>query len=476
MNDPDDNDHFHDECGVFGIIGHPDAAAIASLGLHALQHRGQESAGIATADGRDIHLRKHMGLVAAAFPADVIKTLPGTAAIGHVRYSTAGDSTLLNAQPMKCLYAHGAIAIAHNGNLVNTGTLRQQLMARGHLFQSTSDSEILLQLVASHYSPSLQDRVAGMMTEARGAYSVVVLTQDQMAAARDPYGFRPLVLGRLDGAPVVASETTSLDLIGATYEREIEPGEVFLAGPDGESSIHPVRAPRLARCVFEQIYFARPDSVIFGRQVNTLRTEFGRQLARECPVPDADVVIPVPDSGTPAAIGFSQQSGVPFAMGLIRSHYVGRTFIQPEQKIRHLGVKLKLSPVGEVMKDRVVVVVDDSIVRGTTSRKIVEMLRSRGARAVHLRISSPPTRWPCYYGIDTPSRNELIAARIDSLDEIARELTADSIAYLSAEGVHQVVSGGNGDGYCDACFTGNYPVPVENGYSPRGGDPRPDKR
>ncbi len=459
----------HDECGVFGIYGHPDAATLGYLGLHALQHRGQESAGIATSDGEDVRLYKQMGLVADVFNVDVLKTLTGTSAIGHVRYSTAGSSTLLNAQPMKCMYAGGSIALAHNGNLTNFATLRHQLLARGHLFQSSSDSEILLQLVAAHYAPTLTDRVAAMMTQARGAYSLVILTADQMLAVRDPHGFRPLVLGRLDGAPVVASETTSLNLIGATYEREIEPGEIFVAGPKGETSSQPITSPRLARCVFEQIYFARPDSIVFGKQVNTTRTEFGRQLAREQPVPNADVVIPVPDSGTPAAIGYAEQMNVPFAMGLIRSHYVGRTFIEPEQRIRHFGVKLKLAPVPEVLKDRVVVVVDDSIVRGTTSQKIVEMVRARGAREVHMRISSPPTRWPCFYGIDTPSRKELIAARLESLDEIARELTADSVGYLSVEGMHRVVSGGGGDGYCDACFTGRYPVPVEDQYSPHGG-------
>ncbi len=458
----------HDECGVFGIYGHPDAATISYLGLHALQHRGQESAGIATSDGQELKVYRQMGLVADVFNADVLKTLTGSAAIGHVRYSTAGSSTLLNAQPMKCIYSGGSIALAHNGNLTNFASLRHQLLARGHLFQSSSDSEILLQLVAAHYAPTLGDRVAAMMTQARGAYSLVILTADQMLAVRDPHGFRPLVLGRLEGAPVVASETTSLGLIGATYEREIEPGEIFIAGPNGETSCSPIKAPRLARCVFEQIYFARPDSVVFGRQVNTLRTEFGRQLAREQPVQNADVVIPVPDSGTPAAIGFAEQLNIPFAMGLIRSHYVGRTFIEPEQRIRHFGVKLKLAPVAEVIKDRVVVVVDDSIVRGTTSQKIMDMVRSRGAREVHLRISSPPTRWPCYYGIDTPSRKELIAARIESLADIAQELTADSVGYLSVEGMHQVVSGGGGDGYCDACFTGRYPVSIEDQYAPRG--------
>ncbi len=455
----------HDECGVFGIHGHPEASTIACLGLHALQHRGQESAGIAATDGQEVRLHRQMGLVADVFPPEVLKNLGGTSAIGHVRYSTAGSSTLLNAQPMRCIYSGGTIALAHNGNLTNFATLRQQLLSRGHLFQSSSDSEILLQLVAAHYAPTLRDRVAAMMTQARGAYSLVILTAGKMLAVRDPHGFRPLVLGRLDDAPVVASETTSLNLIGAAYEREILPGEIFIAGPDGEASYSPVTAPRLSRCVFEQIYFARPDSIVFGRQVNTVRSDFGRQLAIEQPVPGADIVIPVPDSGTPAAIGFAQQSNVPFAMGLIRSHYVGRTFIEPEQRIRHFGVRLKLAAVPELLKDRVVVVVDDSIVRGTTSQKIVDMVRLCGARQVHLRISSPPTRWPCYYGIDTPSRKELIAARLASLDEISRELTADSVGYLSVRGMHLAVSGGSGDGYCDACFTGHYPVPVEDALS-----------
>lgn len=463
----------HDECGVFGIFGHKDAATIAYLGLHALQHRGQESAGIVSSDGETLHLYRQMGLVADVFSADVLKRLPGASAIGHVRYSTAGSSTLQNAQPMRCTYEGGSIALAHNGNIVNFRHVREGLMRRGHVFQSSSDSEALLHLVAASQAEGLPGRVAQMMQQARGAYSLAILTPRELVAVRDPHGFRPLVLGRLDGATVVASETTSLNLIGATYEREVLPGEIVVVDGAGVRSWLPLEPRRPARCVFEHVYFSRPDSVVFGKQVYLVRKEFGRQLARECPVPGGEVVIPVPDSGTPAAAGFAQESGLPFEMGLIRSHYVGRTFIEPEQRIRHFGVKLKLAPVPEILRDRVVVVVDDSIVRGTTSRKIVEMVRSRGAREVHLRISSPPTRWPCFYGIDTPSREELIAARIDDLSVLAGELTADSVGYLSPEGMHQVVSGGDGEGWCDACFTGNYPVPAEDGYAPH--SDRPDR-
>jgi amidophosphoribosyltransferase len=454
----------HDECGVFGIFGHEGAATIAYLGLHALQHRGQESAGIATWNGDKISLYRQMGLVGDIFTQETLALLPGDCAVGHVRYSTSGSSSLLNAQPMLCQYAGGDLALAHNGNIVNCGSVKRNLMDDGHLFQSTSDSEVLLQLVASARAPTLAERVAEMMEKARGAYSLVLLGRDEMVAIRDPYGFRPLVIGNLNGSTVVASETTSLDLIGAEYEREVEPGEILVINRKGRESFMPVRAPRLARCVFEHIYFSRPDSVVFGSQVYTTRNLFGRQLAIEAPVPGADVVIPVPDSGVSAAIGFSKESGTNFEMGLIRSHYVGRTFIEPEQRIRHFGVKLKLSPVESVLRDRIVVVVDDSIVRGTTSRKIVQMLRAKGAKEVHLRISSPPTRWPCYYGVDTPSREELIAARLQTNEEIAAEMTADSVGYLSLRGMHKVVSGGAGDGWCDACFSGRYPVPPEEDY------------
>ncbi len=457
----------HDECGVFGIFGHEGASTLAYLGLHALQHRGQESAGIACWGTDKVSIYKQMGLVGDIFTADVLAKLPGDRAIGHVRYSTAGASSLLNAQPMLCQYSGGDLALAHNGNIVNSDTLKRRLMNDGHLFQSSTDSEVLLHLVAAHRGPTLSDRVAAMMEDARGAYSLVLMGRDEMVAARDPYGFRPLVLGTLDGATVVASETTSLNLIGAIYEREIEPGEILVVSRAGRTSLRPVRAPRLARCVFEHIYFSRPDSIVFDRQVYTMRSLFGRQLALEQPVPNGDVVIPVPDSGVSAANGFAREAGIPFEMGLIRSHYVGRTFIEPEQRIRHFGVKLKLAAVEAVIRNRVVVVVDDSIVRGTTSKKIVQMVRANGAREVHLRISSPPTRWPCYYGIDTPCRDELIAARLHETADIARELTADSVGYLSINGIHKVVSGGSGDGWCDACFSGRYPVPPEDGYSTR---------
>lgn len=464
----------HDECGVFGIWGHKDAATITYLGLHALQHRGQESAGIVTSDGETLHEYRQMGLVADVFTANVLHGLPGRSAIGHVRYSTAGSSTLLNAQPIRCVFDGGSLALAHNGNLPDFAALRAGLMRRGHVFHSSSDSEVLLHLIAASEAGSLVGRIRHMMTQARGAYSIVMLTGRELVACRDPQGFRPLVVGRLDGAPVVASETTGLDLIGATYEREVEPGEILIADEAGERS-HPMPAPAPgatpaapARCVFEHVYFARPDSLVFGRQVYLVRKELGRQLAREQPVPGAETVIPVPDSGVGAAVGFAEQAGLPFEMGLIRSHYVGRTFIEPESRIRHFGVKLKLNPVRAVIEGRSVVVVDDSIVRGTTSRKIVQMVRSAGAREVHMRISSPPTRWSCYYGIDTPSRDELVAARIPDMHPLACELTADSVGYLTAPGMHHAVSGDpEGTGYCDACFTGRYPLPVPEGYDPK---------
>lgn len=452
--------HFHEECGVFGVFGHPDAATVAYLGLHALQHRGQESAGIVTSDGHTLHLYRQMGLVADVFTAEALKRLPGSAAIGHVRYSTAGSSTLQNAQPIRALFHGGELAIAHNGNLPNCNRLRRELMARGHIFRSTSDTEVLLHLLSSS-SGSLLERIATMMRVAPAAYSLVMLTTDRLVALRDPHGFRPLVIGRLDGAVVVASETTSLDLIGASYEREIEPGEVVMVSGEGKVETHyPLPRMEPHRCIFEYIYFARPDSLVFGRVTYAVRKEMGRQLAREQCVPYADMVVPVPDSGVAAAIGYAEEAGLPFDMGLIRSHYVGRTFIEPEQGIRHFGVKLKLNPVRELLRGRCVVVIDDSIVRGTTSRKIVQMVRNAGAREVHLRISSPPTSWPCYFGIDTPLRDELIAARISSIKDLAAELTADSVGYLSVEGMHRAV-GSNGDGFCDACFTGHYPVPLE---------------
>jgi amidophosphoribosyltransferase len=464
---------WHDECGVFGVVGHPDAATLTYLGLHALQHRGQESAGIVTSDGQSLHMYKQMGLVADVFTQDVLKTLPGNAGIGHVRYSTAGSSSLQNAQPIRAMFQGGSLALAHNGNLPNCNRLKADLMRRGHIFRSSSDTEVLLHLLSSAEG-ALLERIGSMMRQAPAAYALVLLTTDSLVGLRDPHGFRPLVLGRLDDAVVVASETNSLDLIGATYEREIEPGEVIVARAGGRIESHkPLPPVEPRRCVFEYIYFARPDSLVFGRVVYGVRKGLGRQLAREQPAPGADLVIPVPDSGVAAAAGYAEGSGLPFDMGLIRSHYVGRTFIEPEQRIRHFGVKLKLNPVSGLLRGKSVVVVDDSIVRGTTSRKIVQMVRGAGAREVHLRISSPPTRWSCFYGIDTPCRDDLIAARIGSLDALATELTADSVGYVSVEGMHGAVSAGNGEGFCDACFTGRYPVPVEEGYSPHADRSRP---
>jgi len=460
-------DTFRDGCGVFGIYGHPEAVTLTYLGLHALQHRGQESAGIVSSNGHKLSAHKGMGLVADVFSADILKKLHGFSAIGHVRYSTSGASTFQNAQPIKCMFRGGELALAHNGNLVNFHALRDFLMQKGHIFQSSSDSEVLLHLIASEGGNDIVEGLMRTMKLAQGAFSIVLLGLDFLVAVRDPRGFRPLCIGWLDGSPVFASETTSLDLIGATYEREVMPGEIIVASRSGVEHFIYEGGEALSRCVFEFIYFARPDSIVFSKQAYEVRKELGRQLALEKPVRNADVVIPVPDSGVAAAIGYAQALDLPFDMGLIRSHYVGRTFIEPEQKIRHFGVKLKLNPVNAVLQDRVVVIVDDSIVRGTTSRKIVEMVRSKGAKEVHLRISSPPTRWPCFYGIDTPSKDELIASRLESEEEIARAVTADSVGYLSVEGMHRAISGKPvNNGYCDACFTGRYPVQVEPSYSP----------
>jgi amidophosphoribosyltransferase len=460
-------DKMKDECGVFGVwaLGQSDEAAnFTYLGLHALQHRGQESAGIVSTDGRALHVHRGMGLVADIFTADVLTRLPGGAAIGHVRYSTAGASHLKNAQPIAIQYAGGAVAVAHNGNLVNAEALRSELEAQGSIFQTTSDTEVILHLMA-RVKPerasvaSTEHHVGAVRAALRrvsGAYSLLFLTERAMIGVRDPHGFRPLVLGKLKGNWVLASETTALDLIEAEYVREVEPGELVVvdgAGLRSERLDADARPQRLGRCIFEHIYFARPDSVLFGRSVYEARASFGRQLAKDHAVP-ADVVIPVPDSGVPAAIGYAEAAGLPFKMGLVRSHYIGRTFIEPQQSIRHFGVKLKLNAVRGVLEGKRVVVVDDSIVRGTTSRKIVKMIRAAGASEVHLRISSPPTAWPCYYGIDTPTRQELIAAS-HSIEEIATYVTADTLGYLSIPGLYAAL-GESREGYCDACFTGEY--------------------
>ncbi|MFP2907353.1 amidophosphoribosyltransferase [Pyxidicoccus sp. 3LFB2] len=445
-------------CGIFGIVGHAEASNLTYLGLHALQHRGQESAGIVSSDGNSLRAHRQMGLVADIFDAPVLAGLPGQAAIGHVRYSTAGGSAIKNAQPLFVQYAGGQCAIAHNGNLVNAAELKEQLEADGAIFQSDADTEVILHLLARSKQPTFEQKLVEALRRVKGAYSILVLTQDKLVAVRDPMGIRPLVLGRMkEGAYVLASETTALDLIEADIVRELEPGELLVIENGVMRTSKPFAEPkRLAQCIFEHVYFARPDSTLFGNNVYEVRKRLGMQLAREQPA-EADLVIAVPDSGVPAAIGFSQQSGIPYDVGLIRSHYVGRTFIEPQQSIRHFGVKLKLSAVRQVLKGKRVVVVDDSIVRGTTSRKIVKMIKAAGAVEVHLRISSPPTKWPCYYGIDTPSRQELIAAT-HTTDEIAKYVTADSLGYISIEGLGTAVGDPKRDKFCTACFSGQYLV------------------
>jgi len=451
------DDKFHDECGLFGIWNHAEAANVVYLGLYALQHRGQESAGIAAADGAGLHLEKAMGWVADVFGPERLRRLPGPAAIGHVRYSTAGSSNLKNAQPITATTARGPIAIAHNGNLTNAEALRREMERDGAIFQSTSDTEVILHLLARAPAGPLEDQLAYALGRVTGAYSLVLLTPDALYAIRDPHGFRPLTLGRLHDAWIVASETCALDLLEAETVREVAPGEILAISAAGLRSFKPFPATERLQCVFEYVYFARPDSVLWGRTVHRVRKALGHQLAREHPV-EADIVIPVPDSGTGAALGFSEESGIPYELGLIRNHYVGRTFIEPKQGIRHFGVKVKLSPVRETLEGRRVAVVDDSIVRGTTSRKIVKMIQSAGAREVHVRISSPPIQWPCYYGIDTPTRRELIAAS-HRPDEILRYLGATSLGYLSLDGMLKA-TGSDPAGFCHACFTGNYRVGI----------------
>ena len=449
-------DKFHDECGVFGIYGHTEAANLTYLGLHALQHRGQEGAGICSSDGRQLFIEKSMGLVADIFSEKRLKRLPGAIAIGHNRYSTAGSSSLKNVQPIMVNFSLGSLAIAHNGNLVNALELRNELESKGAIFQSSSDSEVIVHLIASSRAGSLPERLIDAVKVISGAFSLLIMTENELIAVRDSYGFRPLSIGRYDGAYVVASETCALDLIGAKYLRDVEPGEMVVINENGISSLRPLHSPRQAFCIFEFIYFSRPDSNIFGNiNVDGVRKELGRQLARENGV-DADIVIPVPDSGVPAALGYSNESNIPFDFGLIRNHYVGRTFIEPRQSIRHFGVKIKLNPVRKLLEGKRVLVVDDSIVRGTTSKKIVKMIREGGgAKEVHLRISSPPTTGPCFYGIDTPTRKELIAST-HSIDEIRKYITATSLSYLSLEGLLKVVP--DPERFCTACFDDKYPV------------------
>ncbi len=451
-------DRFNEECGVFGILGDPEAAHLTYLGLHALQHRGQEGAGIATSDGSLIRCVRGRGLVHDIFGGAQLATLTGSLSIGHNRYSTAGDDSLRNIQPFVVRYQDGQIAIAHNGNLVNAPQLREELEARGSIFTATSDTEVILHLIATSQQSTLINRLVDALSRVQGAWSLLLATETTLVAVRDPYGFRPLVLGRRGSAWVACSETCALDLIGATLVREVQPGEMVIIDPrEGVTSLRPFpRRPRRA-CVFEHIYFARPDSQIFGRSVYETRVQLGRLLARSHPVP-ADVVVPVPDSGVPGALGYSQESGTPYQLGLLRSHYVGRTFIEPSQQIRDFGVKLKLSPVRSVLEGRRVVVVDDSIVRGTTSRKIVRLLRAAGAKEVHVRVTAPPTTGSCFYGIDTPTREELIASRLD-LEGIRAWLEADSVGYLPLETLREAEGEDRGR-YCEACFSGEYPIEV----------------
>jgi len=448
-------DKFHEECGVFGIFGHPDAANLTYLGLYALQHRGQESAGIVSSDGKRLYGEKSMGLVADIFTEDRIKRLPGHLAIGHNRYSTTGDSIAINIQPILVNFALGGLAIAHNGNLVNAGILKDELEAYGSIFQSTMDSEVIVHLIAQSRMSTLHDRIIDALSHVQGAYSLLIITEDELIAVRDPNGFRPLSLAELDSGYVVASETCAFDLIEATHIRDVAPGEMIVINSHGIRSSFPFKPAEPSHCIFEFIYFARPDSMVFGQNVYTIRKNFGRQLARETGI-EADVVIPVPDSGVPAALGYAEESGIPFDTGLIRNHYVGRTFIEPRQTIRHFGVKIKLNPVKDALKGKRVVVVDDSIVRGTTSKKIIKMIRNAGAAEIHMRISSPPTLFPCFYGIDTPTRQELIAST-HSIEEIRKYITADTIGYISMDGIQKVVP--HRMNYCSACFDGAYPVP-----------------
>ncbi len=449
-------DGFHEACGVVGVYGHPEASNLAYLALYALQHRGQESAGIVSSNGDGLRVHRDMGLVADVFTSETLQKLEGNSAIGHVRYSTAGGSQLRNAQPFVVGYRGGGLALAHNGNLVNAHLIRAELEARGSLFQSTIDTEVIVHLIAASRAPTLRERLAEALAQVQGSYSLVVLTEKLLLAARDPHGFRPLALGRRQDAVVVASETCALDLIEAEWVRDVEPGEILEVDLRGLRGFKAFKGPR-RHCVFELIYFARPDSVVFARNVYEVRKEMGRQLAREHPV-KADMVIPIPDSGVPAAIGFAQESGISFEMGLVRNHYVGRTFIEPEEQIRHFGVKVKLNPAKDFLRGKRVILVDDSIVRGTTSRKILTLIRQAGAKEVHQRLSSPPMIGPCHYGIDTPTREELIASS-KRVDEIRTYIGADSLGYLSVEGIRRAVRD-RGDEFCMACFTDDYPVEV----------------
>ncbi len=458
--DPSD-DKLHEECGVFGIFGHDDAAPLTTLGLHALQHRGQEAAGIVTFDGERYYAERHHGLIGDSFTRQsVIDRLKGSRAIGHTRYSTTGGDEVRNIQPFFAEFSGGGFAVAHNGNITNALTLRRQLQREGAIFQSTSDTEVILHLMATASEPSFADRLVNALGRLEGAFSIVGISNKKLIGCRDPHGIRPLVLGDLDGAWILASETCALDIIGARFVRDVEPGELVVITDDGLSSLRPFE-PRPSRfCIFEYVYFARPDSIVEGNNVYDLRKAIGRELASEQPA-EADVVIPVPDSGTPAAIGYAQQAGLPFELGIIRNHYVGRTFIQPGDAIRHMGVKLKHNANRRTIEGRRVVLVDDSIVRGTTSQKIVQMVREAGATQVHMRIASPPTRSSCFYGVDTPERRKLLASRM-SVDDMADFIRVDTLGFLSIDGLYRAVGEARRDNdapqFCDACFTGQYPT------------------
>ncbi len=461
---PFDDDKLREECGVFGIWGADNAASFVALGLHALQHRGQEAAGVTSFDGGNFHTHRAMGHVAGNFDRDeVMRALTGRTAIGHVRYSTTGETALRNVQPLYAELAEGGFAVAHNGNLSNAMKLRRTLNRRGSIFQSTSDTEVIIHLVATSQYSSTVERLTDALRQVEGAYSLVVLTNDGLVACRDPLGIRPLVMGKLGEATIFASESVALDVIGATFLRDVEPGEVLLVNGAGIRSFKPFEAADPKPCIFEHVYFSRPDSIVDGTSVYQVRKNIGAELAREAPV-EADYVVPVPDSGVPAAIGFSQASEIPFELGIIRSHYVGRTFIQPSDGIRHLGVKLKHNANSGLVAGKRIVLIDDSIVRGTTSLKIVQMMRDAGAREVHMRIASPPTRHSCFYGVDTPERAKLLAAQM-SIDAMADYINADSLAFVSIEGLYRAIGTERDDQRpqrCDACFTGDYPTALSD--------------
>jgi amidophosphoribosyltransferase len=452
-------DKFREECGVFGIFGHEEAARLTYLGLYALQHRGQESAGIVSSDGSWLRVERGMGHVNDIFQEKSLSRLSGRAAIGHVRYSTAGKVSINEAQPFLVKCGFGQIALCHNGNLPDATEARYRLEMEGAIFSSTSDSEVVLHRIARSRKGNVVDAIVDALKDEEGAYSMLFATPESLVAVRDPRGFRPLCMGDLDGATVFASETCAFDLIGANYIRDVEPGEIVIVSPRGVSSFYAFEPKRATHCVFEHVYFSRPDSVVFGRSVNKSRHLMGKQLARECPV-EADIVAPVPDSGVSAAIGYAAQSGLKFRFALVRNHYVGRTFIEPHSQIRHFGVKIKLNPVRDLIEGKRVVLIDDSIVRGTTSKKIVKMVRDAGAVEVHMRISCPPTIAPCYYGVDTPTKEELIAAQ-NSVEDIRRYLDADSLGYLSIEGLLEAVGDPSGAKYCTACYTGDYPTRID---------------